>query len=54
MKKKTSSYESPEAFKKAFETFLNQLKSKNSSAYEELMNIIIDVDELINKLLTSC
>ena len=58
IKNMTVDYQSPDAFKNAFKTFLNNLKNKNNEAYEELINDLeIDnldnLDDIINKL-NSC
>ncbi len=52
--KKTQQYETPDAFKKAFDNFLREFQNKNNSAYEKLMSIILDTDEVINNLTNNC
>jgi hypothetical protein len=55
----TTEYQSPDAFKEAFKTFLNKLKNKNNEAYEELLteldieDSLDNLDNIINKL-NSC
>ncbi len=57
---KTNSYETPEAFKAAFKTFLQELKRKDTLAYNELIedleiNESMDnLDDLINTLENIC
>lgn len=59
IKSMTTEYQSPDAFKEAFKTFLNKLKNKNNEAYEELLteldieDSLDNLDNIINKL-NSC
>ena len=54
IKHKTTKYKTEDAFRKALTAFLTDFSNKNNFAYTQLMEIIINEDELINKLINNC